>query len=131
MDKGRNVFHPGSEKKNHAALDSYVESWTSLHTPETVVDLMRNHGIAASVVENSKDLAHDPCLVGREFFVELMHPVLGKTVSDRSALNFPTETTRQWKSRSSSRRRQPLCLYGTTRILRRRISIYIKQGVIS
>lgn len=118
-------------RKNHAALDSYVESWTSLHTPETVVDLMRNHGIAASVVENSKDLAHDPCLVGREFFVELMHPVLGKTVSDRSALNFPTETTRQWKAAPLLGEDNRYVFMELLGFSEEEFQFYIKQGVIS
>jgi hypothetical protein len=50
------MFSTGSRRKNHAALDSYVESWTSLHTPETVVDLMLIRH-SSKCCENSKDLA--------------------------------------------------------------------------
>ena len=85
-------------RENHAVLDRHVESWTSLHAPETIVRLLQRHGIAAGVVENAEDLAHDPCLVARSFFIELTHPALGKTMSDRSALNLPADTTKEWKS---------------------------------
>jgi crotonobetainyl-CoA:carnitine CoA-transferase CaiB-like acyl-CoA transferase len=85
-------------REHRAALDRYIEAWTCLHTPETVVGLLQNQGIAAGVVENAEDLAIDPHLASRDFFIELVHPVLGKTVSDRSALSFPKETTDKWKA---------------------------------
>ena len=59
---------------------------------------MQNQGIAAGIVENAEDLAKDPCLAVRDFFIELTHPVLGKTISDRSALSFPKEITDRWKA---------------------------------
>ena len=85
-------------RENRAALDRHVEAWTCLYTPEAVVDLLQNRGIAAGIVQNAEDLAKDPCLAARDFFVELTHPVLGKTISDKSALSFPKEITDRWKA---------------------------------
>jgi crotonobetainyl-CoA:carnitine CoA-transferase CaiB-like acyl-CoA transferase len=84
--------------ENCAALDRHIEAWTCMRDPETVVALLRNHGISAAIVENAEDLAKDPCLVSRNFFTELTHPVLGKTISDRSAIAFSKETTDIWKA---------------------------------
>jgi crotonobetainyl-CoA:carnitine CoA-transferase CaiB-like acyl-CoA transferase len=85
-------------RENRAALDRYVETWTRLTDPATIVDLLRSHGVSAAIVENAEDLAKDPHLASRNFFIELIHPVLGKTISDRSAITFPKETTGKWKS---------------------------------
>jgi len=85
-------------RENRTALDRHIEAWTCLNAPETVVDILQNHGIAAAIVENAEDLAKDPHLVSRDFFTELIHPVLGKAISDRSAITFPKETTDRWKA---------------------------------
>ena len=84
--------------ENRTALDRHIEAWTCTCSPKTVVDLLQNHGIAAGVVENAEDLAKDPCLALRNFFTELTHPFLGKTISDRTAITFPQETTDRWKA---------------------------------
>ncbi len=69
-----------------------------MRDPKTVVELLQNNGIAAGIVENAEDLAKDPYLASRNFFIELVHPVLGKTISDRSAVTFPKEATDRWKA---------------------------------
>jgi crotonobetainyl-CoA:carnitine CoA-transferase CaiB-like acyl-CoA transferase len=84
--------------QNHAALDNYIEAWTCLNNPETIVDLLQNHGISAGIVQNAEDLSKDPCLRSRNFFTELIHQTLGKTISDRSALTFSRETMDRWKA---------------------------------
>jgi len=44
--------------------------------------LLQEHGVAAGVVQNASDLANDPQLRQRDFFIELDHPEMGKTISD-------------------------------------------------
>jgi len=85
-------------RENRVALDRRIEAWTRLHPPEAIVDMLQNQDIAAGVVENAEDLAKDPYLAARNFFIELAHPTLGKTISDRSAITFPKETTDRWKA---------------------------------
>jgi len=68
--------------KNKAKLDRLVEGWTKKHTAEEVMVLLQKQGVAAGVVQNAGDLAEDPQLRERGFFVELDHPELGKTISD-------------------------------------------------
>jgi crotonobetainyl-CoA:carnitine CoA-transferase CaiB-like acyl-CoA transferase len=68
--------------ENVAELDSRVEGWTTQHTAEEVMTWLQAAGIAAGVVQDARDLAGDPQLRSRGFFVELDHPEMGKTISD-------------------------------------------------
>jgi crotonobetainyl-CoA:carnitine CoA-transferase CaiB-like acyl-CoA transferase len=63
--------------KNKARLERLVEDWTKEHTAEEVMALLQGQGVAAGVVQDARDLAKDPQLGGRGFFVEL-----GKTRAD-------------------------------------------------
>jgi benzylsuccinate CoA-transferase BbsF subunit len=63
--------------KNKARLDRLVAEWTKGHTAEEVMALLQGQGVAAGVVADASDLAKDPQLKERGFFVEL-----GKTISD-------------------------------------------------
>jgi len=50
------------------------------------------------VVQNAEDLSRDSQLMARDFFVQLQHPVLGKTISDRSPIRFEEDLTVHWKA---------------------------------
>jgi benzylsuccinate CoA-transferase BbsF subunit len=63
--------------KNKARLDRLIEEWTKGRTAEEVMALLQGQGVAAGVVADASDLAKDPQLKERGFFVEL-----GKTISD-------------------------------------------------
>jgi len=68
--------------ENSGELDRLVEEWTSRHTAEEAMALLQEQGVAAGVVAAASDLAQDPQLRERGFFIELDHPQLGKTISD-------------------------------------------------
>jgi len=68
--------------KNKARLDRLVEDWTKERTAEEVMALLQKQGVAAGVVQDASNLAKDPQLRARGFFIELDHPELGKTISD-------------------------------------------------
>ncbi|MGD9115920.1 MAG: CoA transferase [Dehalococcoidia bacterium] len=70
------------------ALDALIGEWTQKHTAEEVMSLLQRHGIAAGVVRDARDLARDPQLEARGFFVELEHPELGKTIADASPIKL-------------------------------------------
>ncbi len=80
--------------KNKARLDRLVEDWTKEHTAEKVVALLQGEGVAAGVVQDASDLAKDPQLKERGFFVELEHPELGKTISDAVPVRLSTTPAR-------------------------------------
>jgi benzylsuccinate CoA-transferase BbsF subunit len=74
--------------KNSEKLDKLVEGWTEKHTAEETMALLQKNGIAAGVVQSASDLAQDPQLKERHFFVELDHPEMGKTISDATPVRL-------------------------------------------
>ena len=68
--------------KHSEELNRLVEGWTKKRTAEEVMALLQGQGVAAGVVQDASDLANDPRLRERGFFIELDHPELGKTISD-------------------------------------------------
>ena len=77
-----------SRLKNADELNRLVEEWTRQHTAEEVMAWLQEQGVAAGVVQNASDLANDPHLKQRGFFVELDHPELGKTISDATPIRL-------------------------------------------
>jgi len=83
--------------KNADELDRLVEEWTREHTAEEVMAQLQKEGVAAGAVQDASDLAKDPQLRARGFFVELEHPELGKTISDATPIKLsdtPAEYSR-------------------------------------
>ncbi len=74
--------------ENAEELDRLVEEWTKEHSAEEVMARLQEQGVAAGVVEDASDLANDPQLKARDFFVELEHPELGKTISDATPIKL-------------------------------------------
>jgi benzylsuccinate CoA-transferase BbsF subunit len=74
--------------KNKKALDELIEDWTKTRPAEEVMVLLQAQGVAAGVVQNARDLAKDPQLKERGFFIELDHPEMGKTISDATPIRL-------------------------------------------
>jgi benzylsuccinate CoA-transferase BbsF subunit len=74
--------------RNKEKLDELIEGWTEKHTAEEAMVLLQKQGVAAGVVQDAGDLAQDPQLRERGFFIELDHPELGKTVSDATLVRL-------------------------------------------
>jgi crotonobetainyl-CoA:carnitine CoA-transferase CaiB-like acyl-CoA transferase len=85
-------------KENEEELDELLTQWTSQHTPEQVVNLLQEASVPAGVVQNAEELARDPQLLARDFFIPLEHPILGRTISDRSPIRFDDDPTVDWKA---------------------------------
>jgi crotonobetainyl-CoA:carnitine CoA-transferase CaiB-like acyl-CoA transferase len=62
---------PGQRAAHAAALDCLVESWTRAHTAEAVMETLQAAGIAAGLVADASDLAADPQLGARGYWVTL------------------------------------------------------------
>ncbi len=78
----------GQRKGHIKELDELLEQWTVQHSPGEVVSLLQEAGVAAGVVKDAREVAEDPQLVARGFFVEAMHPVLGKSSSDSTPVRL-------------------------------------------
>jgi len=74
--------------ENKQALDKLIGEWTKKHTAEEVMAWLQRQGVAAGVVQDARDLAKDPQLKHRGFFIELDHPEMGKTISDASPIRL-------------------------------------------
>ncbi|MEE9609838.1 MAG: CoA transferase, partial [Desulfatiglandales bacterium] len=85
-------------KANREELDKLIGTWTASHQAERLVGLLQEKGVPSGVVQNAEDLAKDPHLAARKFFVQLEHPVLGSTTSDTSPIKFKGETQFKWKA---------------------------------
>ncbi len=83
--------------ENKEDLDKFLEQWTQERSPEEVVNLLQQGGVAAGVVQNAEDLANDPHLIARDFFIPLEHPVLGKIVGDASPIKFKKNSRDKWR----------------------------------
>jgi crotonobetainyl-CoA:carnitine CoA-transferase CaiB-like acyl-CoA transferase len=117
-------------KESRKELDEILTKWTTQHTAEEVVHLLQEAGISAGVVQNAEDLSRDPQLEARKFFVQLQHPVLGKTISDRSPIRFEEDLTVDWKAApqlGEDNRYVFLELLGFTE---RELSNYMERGII-
>ena len=75
-------------KAHFIELDEELNKWTITHTAQKVVELLQNAGVPAGVVQNAEELANDPHLLERKYFVQLQHPSFGKTTLDRSPIRF-------------------------------------------
>ena len=67
---------------NKKALDGLIESWTKSCSAEEAMARLQEQGVPAGVVQDAGDLARDPQLGERGFFIELDHPEMGKTMAD-------------------------------------------------
>jgi benzylsuccinate CoA-transferase BbsF subunit len=71
------------QRLRHAAwLDVYVETWTRLQSARDVMHCLQAAGVPAGMVYRCSDLYDDPQLKHRQFFVELDHPAMGRTLYD-------------------------------------------------
>lgn len=74
--------------ENADELDRLVEGWTRRHPAEEVMAWLQRQGVAAGVVQDARDLANDPQLKARGFFIELDHPEMGKNISDATPIKL-------------------------------------------
>ena len=111
-------------------LDKFIGQWTAKHTAEEVVCLLQEAGVSAGVVQNAEDLANDPQLAARGFFVHLEHPTLGSTLTDGSPIKSGRNFKSGWKGApllGEANRYVFKELLGLTEL---ELSAYIKQGII-
>ncbi len=66
-----------ARKQNEDALEAVLATWTATLTAEDVTARLQAAGVAAFPALNNKELAEDPHLHSRSFFVELPHAEVG------------------------------------------------------
>lgn len=66
-----------NRKRNEDELNRLVSDWTMKQTPEEVMKLLQEAGVAAGVVESAQDVSEDPQLRYRKHFWPMEHKVIG------------------------------------------------------
>jgi len=84
-------------KRNAAELDRLIEEWTKQHSPEEVMELLQERGVAAGMVQDARDLSLDTQLKDRGFYREVDHPLLGRIVLDSTPIRL-SETQAEYHS---------------------------------
>lgn len=75
--------------KNHEALKPIVEAWTSQLKVDEIVDRLLAAGVPSSPINTIDKVVKDPHIaVAREMFVEVEHPVAGKTTLTGEHIKF-------------------------------------------
>ena len=65
-------------KANEETLNEIITKWTTLLTPEEVMNRLQKAGVPAGVVENIVDVLNDPQLKQRNLFWKMDHPEMGE-----------------------------------------------------
>jgi crotonobetainyl-CoA:carnitine CoA-transferase CaiB-like acyl-CoA transferase len=82
-------FSSLSKRKRHEEeLNRLLEAWTSERKAEEVMRILQDAGVPAGVVQTAEELARDPQLLARDFFMCLEHPVLGSLLTDTCPMRF-------------------------------------------
>lgn len=75
--------------KNHEELKPIIEAWTSQHEIDEVVNMLLAVGVPSSPINTIDRVVKDPHIAGaREMFVEVEHPVAGKTTLTGDHIKF-------------------------------------------
>jgi crotonobetainyl-CoA:carnitine CoA-transferase CaiB-like acyl-CoA transferase len=117
-------------KKNVSELDEQIEKWTSQFSPSQVVDLLQKAGIPAGVVQNAEDLAGDPHLQARSFFISGEHPVLGRTISSRIPWKGARDGAASWKPAPRLGEDNDYVFRELLGMEERELSLYRERGII-
>ena len=84
-------FSSARLRLQHAGeLDILIEKWTENYTPRAAMEKLQSAGVPAAAVSDASDLANDPQLNQRGFFVELEHPVPGLRRADGNPIRLST-----------------------------------------
>ena len=124
-------FSSLSRRKEHEEeLDQFLGEWTANHGAEEIVEHLQRAGVPAGVVQNAEDLARDPHLMAREFFVSLEHPLLGKTLSDSFPIRFGDHPANDWKAAPLLGADNRIVYVDLLGLSEDEFSSYVRRGVI-
>jgi benzylsuccinate CoA-transferase BbsF subunit len=87
--------------ENQDELDRLIAAWTRNRTAEEVMTGLQENGVAAGVVQNDADLARDPQLKARGFFLD--RPEIGKLVDANPIRLSETPARYEWPAPTPGR----------------------------
>jgi crotonobetainyl-CoA:carnitine CoA-transferase CaiB-like acyl-CoA transferase len=66
-----------ARKRNEDELETVVSAWTRERAPDEATALLQAAGVSAFTAATNRDLAENPHLAARRYFVDLEHPEVG------------------------------------------------------
>jgi benzylsuccinate CoA-transferase BbsF subunit len=90
-------FNSICTRRQSLELHVLIESRTSQYRACELVERLQEKGIAASVVQSAAELADDPQLRHRNYFVRLKHPTLGEYNADRGPIRLGGDPAPNWR----------------------------------
>ena len=121
---------PWQRREHIEELNGLLEQWTAQHSPEEVMISLQEAGVPAGVVKDARELAEDPQLTTRDFFIEARHPVLGKTTSDSTPIRLGRTPARFRRAAPSLGQDNRYVYQELLGISHQELSRYIEEGVI-
>ncbi len=92
------IFSTIASRKTHAdELDRHLSLWTSHRKAEEIVRALQESGVPAGVVQDARDLADDPQLRFRDFFVKIEDPDHGVRITDNLPIKSEGRHANEWK----------------------------------
>ena len=79
---------PAGRRQHADEIDQLVTTWTVERTAAQAMLRLQQHDVAAGVVQNARDLADDPQLKERGFYIHLDHPEFGLTTADANPIKL-------------------------------------------
>ncbi|MDY6856098.1 MAG: CoA transferase [Thermodesulfobacteriota bacterium] len=124
-------FSTLSKRREHAQeLDELIEQWTITHTSKDIVRLLQEAGVPAGIVQNAEDMAEDPQLMARDYFVSIEHPILGMTMSDTYPVHLNSDVSAGWKTSPVLGEDNQYVFMDLLGIKEDELSSYIEKGII-
>lgn len=124
-------FSTLTARMEHASvLDELLEVWTAKHKAGDLVQVLQEAGVPAGMVQDAEDLAKDPQLTARGFFVRLEHPVYGEALSDNSPIKMSPITTKHWKASPLLGEDNRVVFTELLEMKEAELSSYIKRGIV-
>jgi benzylsuccinate CoA-transferase BbsF subunit len=112
-------------------LSQLLEQWTIKHTSEEIMNALQQAGVPAGMVEDANDLANDPQLAARNFFIKAEHPMLGKTTSDNTPIKLSQTPARFQRAAPLLGQDNRYVYKELLGLSEQELSQYIEEGVIS
>ncbi|MBN1691790.1 MAG: CoA transferase [Dehalococcoidia bacterium] len=119
-----------ARRENTEELDRLIGDWTRAHTNLEVMRILQEAGVPAAAVNDACDLAADPQLCERGFFIDMQHPQLGVIRADGNPIRLsdtPARFTRAAPLLGADNRRVFLDLLGMDE---GRFNALVAQGII-
>ena len=125
-------FSERSSRQRHAIeLDALLEQWTVKHGPKALMRNLQEAGVPAGVVQSAEDLAQDPHLNARGYFVRFEHTGRGLTMADAFPATFTGTKTPRWKAAPLLGKDNHYVFIELLGLEEGELSSYLQRGIIS